>query len=340
MTIIEDRGENKRGWAGKELMYPPPNWYGVSPDIITKRGHPWNQDKTDLPWLDRQDAHVQINARLSDGSLSNDQATWFQQWVDEGYFIQRHAVSPDRFDLLDQVTKDLDDLWTTDEVMDGLQIMSLHIPGKMPAPTSHEELLSWPLERRLELRDTQTWRIHYYSPYSKAAQALTWGDKIVETCDLIFGEEASNINCIGFKYGSEVTLHCDLDAYHIHPANRLIGIWLALEDIQPEAGPLAVYPGSHKIPQWPGWNNYPQTCLRTSHVETRDRQAAFLKEAAKDMERRPLPINKGDAIYQHPLQVHGADKRVDRTLTRRSLVMHFSVRDGDKMHEVEGPFNW
>ncbi len=34
--------------------------------------------------------------------------------------------------------------------------------------------------------------------------------------------------------------------FYVHPANHLVGVWIALEDISADAGPLIFYPKSHK----------------------------------------------------------------------------------------------
>ena len=340
MTIICDREWNTDQWVGKERMYDPPNWHGVSPAVIAKRGKRWNHNRADGPWLDHDGAEEKIQERLERGLISDEEADLLSQWVTQGYFILRQAIDESEFGVIDEYVEDLDGLWTTDKPSDGLQIMSLHIDGRPPGPTDHAELLSWPLERRLELRDTQIWRIHYYHPYTRAGLKLTKAPKLLRMSQLLLDEDPVLINSIGFKWSSQVTLHQDLCAYHIHPGNRLIGVWLGCQDVNLDAGPLAVYPGSHRVPIWPGWNNYPQTNLRTCHLEMRDGQEKYLEESVKGLAWIPLGVNKGDAIYQHPLLIHGADNIRDRTATRYSMVIHYSVSGGDKMHEVEGPFNW
>ena len=340
MAILSEREWKTDEWVGKERMYPPPDWYGASPDVIKHRGRPWNQVYSDGPWLDHDGAEKKIDARLKEGRISEEEASLLTQWARDGYFTLEGAIERSHLDLIDQYVKDLDDLWTADKPMDGLQIMSLHLDDRPPGPTDHAELLTWPLEKRLHLRDSQLWRIHYYHPFSQAGMELTKAPRVLRMACLLLDEDPVLINAIGFKWGSQVGLHQDLCAYHIHPANRLIGVWLAGEDVNPEAGPLGVYPGTHRVPLWPGWNNYPQTNLRTCHLETRDEQANYLSDAVEGIERKPLPVKKGDAIFQHPLLIHGGDKIVDRSATRFSMVIHYSVSGGDKMHKVEGPFNW
>ncbi|MDD9947566.1 MAG: phytanoyl-CoA dioxygenase family protein [Myxococcales bacterium] len=340
MAILSDRPWNTEKWVGTERMHDPPDWHGVSPEIVAKRGKPWSQDYTDGPWLDQNGALDKIQRRLGEGAISDEEAELLRRWVVDGYFVLREAIEKPDFGLLDRYQKDLNELWTTDTELPGLQVMSLHIPGRLPGPVDHAEILSWPMEKRVYLRDSQLWRIHYYHPHTAAGLALTKAPRLLRMCSLLLDEDPVLINSIGFKYGSQVGLHQDICAYHIHPANRLIGIWLAAEDVNAAAGPLGVFPGTHKAGMWKGWKNYPQTSLRTCHLDTRDAQAEFLAEVVEGVPRKPLVVNKGDAIFQHPLLTHGGDKIQDRAASRFSLVLHYSVEGGDKMHEMEGPFNW
>lgn len=340
MTITSSPGWKTDHWVGKERMYDPPDWHGVSPEVLKKRGKAWNQTADSAPWLDHDGADAKIEAKLKEGFMTTEEAELLLQWVHEGFFILKNAIPESDLPLIDEFVRDLDDLWTTDKELPGLQVMSLHIKGRPPGPVDHAEILSWPIEKRIRLRDTQLWRIHYHHPHTRAGMELTKADRILRMCYLLLGADPVLINSISFKFGSQVGLHQDLCAYHVHPANHLIGIWLGCEDVNPAAGPLGVFPRSHKTPLWPGWNNYPQTNLRTCHLETRDRQTDYLADAVRNIERKPLPVKKGDAIFQHPLLIHGGDPIQDRTATRRSMVLHYSIEGGDKMHEVEGPFNW
>lgn len=329
---------NTEDWVGVEKMYPPPDWHGVSPNVVAQRGRAWNQDPNAGPWLDQPDAQERIAKRLDAGEITEQDAELLLEWTRHGYCVLPGAVAD--HSLLDEYADDLDSLWTATEAKKGLQIMSLHLPDRPSGPVSHEELLSWPKDVRLRLRDTQLWRIHYHHPHTNAGAALTQYPTIVRMVSLLLGEDPVLVNAIGFRRGSQVGLHQDLCAYHIHPTNRLIGVWLACHDVDPNAGPLAVYPGSHRTPIWPGFANYPQTNLRSCHLETRDAQTRYLEEAVVGKELVPVAVKKGDVIFQHPLQIHKGAAIVNPDITRKSMVIHYSVRGGDRMHEVEGPFNW
>lgn len=341
MTIVTTHGSNTDQWAKIERMTDSPNWHGVSPEVIARRGRPWNQDQNDLPWLDRDDAEQKIQARLTDGTITAEEAALLRQWVVDGYFILRGAIPPSDFGTIDAFNRDLDDLWTADTPIDGLQIMSLHIKGRPPGPIDHAEILGWPIEERIHVRDSQLWRIHYWHCHSQAAMNLSTAPRLLHMASLILEEPATLVSYIGFKWGSEVGVHQDMAAMHIHPKNRLVGVWLAGEDVDPLAGPLSVFRGSHRVPIWPGWNNYPQTNLRTCHLDTRAKEEAYLKDALKEgYERMSLPVNKGDAIVTHGLLLHTGDKIQKRNKTRYSSVIHYTVPGGDRTRDIEGPFNW
>ncbi|GEM_PF-785984 len=327
----------ERGWTGIERMYPPTDWLGVSPKVVSLRGKAWNQDPDAGPWLDQPGAQDRIAHMHKEGKIDDQQEQALRQWETEGYTILRGVLDPK---MVEDYAKDLDDLWTDGVHRPGLQIMSLHIPGRQSGPVDHAELLTWPLETRIDLRDNQIWRIHYHHPNSRSGFDITTAAPIVDMARLILGEETSLINSIGFQRGSQVGLHQDICAYHIHPTNRLVGVWVACEDVHEDAGPLTVYPRTHKVPIWSGWNNYPQTNLRTCTLGTRDAQNSYLEQHIAGIEPRPLVIEKGDVIFQHPLQIHNGGKIKDRSHTRKSLVLHYSVPGGDRMNEVVGPFNW
>ena len=148
MTILSTRTWKTDEWVGKERMYPPPDWTGVSPRVIAKRGRAWNQDPASAPWPDLDGAEGKIKSQLTQGLISEEEAHLLTQWVTQGYFILEGAIDRADFHLIDEYVHDLDALWTADKELPGLQVMSLHIKGRAPGPIDHAEILSWPVEER------------------------------------------------------------------------------------------------------------------------------------------------------------------------------------------------
>jgi hypothetical protein len=100
----------------------------------------------------------------------------------------------------------------------------------------------------------------------------------------------------------------------------MCGVWVALEDVDAENGPLFYYPGSHRLPVYhmhdlglmPGYEAYGQY---------EDRIEAIL--LASPYRRLQAHLKKGQAlIWSHNI-FHGGSKVIDTARTRLSQVTHF-----------------
>jgi phytanoyl-CoA hydroxylase len=329
------------GWTEKVHQHPLPDYSRIAREAYLERGHAWPQDPAARPWFDQAGASERVAAMRREGLLTEEEEQYLVQWVDEGYFVVKGAIDESQFDLLDRYNRGLDDVWTAPEVFDGLQVSGLRVDGIKRSPIPHAELLSWPLEKRIHLRDTETWRIHYYQPFTPAGIEIAKSRRLVRLISLLLEQNPVLLNLTTYKYSSEVALHQDMWFYHLHPANHMVGIWLACEDVSMETGPLAVYPGSQKEPMWPGFPNYPQTNYRTCHPAVYEDIENYLRQHVAGKPRVILPVKKGDAIFLNGLLVHDAEKVQKRGVhSRFSIVLHYTVPGVNKFDEVEGPFNY
>ena len=62
------------------------------------------------------------------------------------------------------------------------------------------------------------------------------------------GRKAIPFQTINFVTGSQQHAHSDSIHMTTYPLGYLIAIWIALEDITEDSGPLSYFPGSHKLP--------------------------------------------------------------------------------------------
>ena len=65
----------------------------------------------------------------------------------------------------------------------------------------------------------------------------------------IFDDQAVPCQTLNFIHGSQQAVHHDVIHLTPFPAGFMCGVWVTLEDIHPDAGPLVVYPGSHRLPR-------------------------------------------------------------------------------------------
>jgi hypothetical protein len=287
----------------------------------------WRRKANALPWFDRPDAL----ARSSGDDL-------LARWVRDGYVVVDGLV--DERDV-DEMIRVLDGLWDAAEPIADLELLGLRDAIDGPQrKLSHRELLALPAEARRRLREASDWRIHGFHYVNAAAKRLYWEPRLAACASRIFGRRARPIAAINFMSGSEQDLHQDMAVFHIFPHNYLIGAWIACEDIAPESGPLVIHPGSHRAPFFPGFTDYPQTNLRTADPETARRYQAYVDDIARQFPRHEFLARKGQVLFWHGMLIHGGVPVTRRNTSRKSMVLHYSVRGADRGGEVHGPFNW
>ena len=202
------------------------------------------------------------------------------------------------------------------------------------------------LERaeREYLVSNSSWRYHRLAFVDKLAGEFANNEEIVALCGLIFGAAAAPRFSISFGNGSTQTLHQDIAVFHIRPEGYLIGVWIALEDIYEDAGPLVYYKGSHRMGLWgPHKENYPYTNVRTLTKEMRLQYESYLREACENRyERKLLTIKAGSVLLWHSHLAHGGAPWKNKNGTRNSLVIHYLPKDFqvDCSKEITGPTLW
>jgi ectoine hydroxylase-related dioxygenase (phytanoyl-CoA dioxygenase family) len=100
----------------------------------------------------------------------------------------------------------------------------------------------------------------------------------------------------------------------------MCGVWVPLEDIDMDNGPLVYYPGSHKLPeirmQDVGVDADPS---QYNHYE------AFIAQLIAERGLRPEygTIKKGQALIWSANILHGGAPQRDMSRTRKSQVTHY-----------------
>lgn len=136
-----------------------------------------------------------------------------------------------------------------------------------------------------------------------------------------FGHEPLIHTSLYFKHGSQQRPHIDTPFFWTQPMNLFCGVWVALEDVRPDAGPLVYYPGSHKLfcdpivleRYYKLARNDLQEMFRLMELDVR----SMIKPAYAN-------IDAGDIFIWHPGLMHGGSPASSLTRTRHSVVFHFS----------------
>lgn len=129
----------------------------------------------------------------------------------------------------------------------------------------------------------------------------------------LFGEPARLVHTMYFDGNQATWAHRDGDYFDSAAAGRMIGVWIAAEDIHPDAGRFYVVPGSH----------------RSIMAGIDDPNGARYKRQMDDFVRSgpcdcvaPVMM-QGDVILWSALTVHGSLPTADARHTRRSFTGHY-----------------
>ena len=298
----------------------------------------WRRQPNWLPWFDRPDALDVLARGVAGGETSAEEARLLERWIRDGYVIVDDCVDPADMDAM---MATLDGLWDAEAPVPDLTLLDLReAPATPPRNLTHAELLRLDRSTRHRMRDVSDWRIHEFHAVDRPARRIYRSRKLRDLASRIFRKRARPIALINFMSGSQQHLHQDMAVFHIHPHNYLIGAWIACEDVGSDQGPLLFYPGSHRVPLFPGFTNYPQTNLRTAGDEDFGAYQRYVASAAERFEPHEFIARRGQVLLWHGGLIHGGAVIRRRGSTRKSMVIHYSVRGADKAREVTGPFRW
>jgi len=144
---------------------------------------------------------------------------------------------------------------------------------------------------------------------------------ILDLLSKLYGRRAFPFQTLNFDVGTQQTPHSDTFHFNSTPARFMCGVWVALEDISPEAGPLVYYPGSHKLP-----------ILARQEIGGAKNYSDYEKHIAGLIDAHGLQpeyglLKRGQALIWSANLIHGGSRRNDPALTRRSQVTHYFFED-------------
>ena len=118
------------------------------------------------------------------------------------------------------------------------------------------------------------------------------------------------------------------------PHGYLTGVWIALEDIHPDSGPLSIAAKSHRLPLFSFERiNLPIPKSEKEFKEYYTMYEDWVREMidTNDLEIVTPKLNKGQCLIWLSNLLHGSFKIRDRSLSRKSLVVHFHYKRCDKI---------
>jgi ectoine hydroxylase-related dioxygenase (phytanoyl-CoA dioxygenase family) len=163
---------------------------------------------------------------------------------------------------------------------------------------------------------------HFAGPKRIAANA-----KILATLELLHGRKPFPFQTLNFNRGTEQATHSDSVHFDSWPHGFMAGVWVALEDIDANNGPLHYYPGSHKLPHL----TLADVGVRGSDVQLGDyslyeeHYVPAIAEIIKQHGLKPeeAHLRRGQALIWSANLLHGGNPIREKGRSRHSQVTHY-----------------
>lgn len=160
--------------------------------------------------------------------------------------------------------------------------------------------------------------------------------KLLEFLSMLMDGQAKLFQSINFINGSQQKTHSDSIHMTTYPLGGLLGVWIALEDVDETNGALHYIPGSHKLPYFLN-SDYDNegTSLKIGKQSYKEYEE-FLEKKVQELglKKEIFRAKKGDLLIWHANILHGGEPHLDKSKTRKSLVYHYFDENSVCYHEV------
>jgi ectoine hydroxylase-related dioxygenase (phytanoyl-CoA dioxygenase family) len=166
------------------------------------------------------------------------------------------------------------------------------------------------------------WRKH------PSVRELACKTQVIDALRTLYGRDAFPFQTLNFDSGTEQATHSDTIHFDSVPAGFMAGVWVALEDVDADNGPLHYFPGTHRLPHLTladagirgagdGYNSY------QPHYEPMIRD--FVERGG--YERAEGYLKRGQALIWAANLLHGGSPIRGAGRTRHSQVTHYYFTD-------------
>ena len=151
---------------------------------------------------------------------------------------------------------------------------------------------------------------------------------VIDLLSKLFGRKAFPFQTLNFPVGTQQDMHSDMVHFSSLPERFMCGVWLAMEDVSIDSGPLFYYPGSHR---WPAMTNA-LIGRRGYGSDLGSAQEPFAEAwqalcQANGAQKEIFLARKGQALIWSANLLHGGSIQNDPRLTRWSQVTHYYFDD-------------
>ncbi|NNE27850.1 MAG: phytanoyl-CoA dioxygenase family protein [Saprospiraceae bacterium] len=231
-------------------------------------------------------------------SIDRDSQLSLQQYDENGYAILKSYISKEK---VDEINNKIDGLLASGEI-------KFRYGNKLMFAIHHSEIL----------------------------RSIARDPKLTELLDILLDGKSTLFQSINFLKGSEQKSHSDSVHMTTYPLGGLLGVWIALEDIDAENGGLHYYPGSHKLPYYlnSDYDNEGTWLMLGKYDYTAYEAMIEAKIQQHGIEKKVFNAKAGDVLIWHANLLHGGEAHTDTSRTRKSMVFHYFDKNSICYHEI------
>lgn len=158
---------------------------------------------------------------------------------------------------------------------------------------------------------------------SELVKSIACNKQILNLLELFYERKPIPFQTLNFRVGTQQKGHSDAVHFNSIPSKYMCGVWVALEDINEDNGPLFYYPGSHKLPEYNISDIISEA--KTTTYDDYLKYEEFLEKlmVTSGLEKRIFKAKKGDVLIWSANLVHGGSPVLDSSSTRFSQVTHY-----------------
>lgn len=172
--------------------------------------------------------------------------------------------------------------------------------------------------------------------HSEILKKIGTDPKLLEFLSVLMDGDAKLFQSINFINGSQQKTHSDSIHMTTYPLGGLLGVWIALEDVDESNGALHYIPKSHKLPYFLNSDYDNEGSFLKIGKKSYKAYEEFLEGKVKELglKKEVFRAKKGDLLIWHANILHGGEPHVDKSRTRKSLVYHYFDEQSICYHEV------
>lgn len=152
--------------------------------------------------------------------------------------------------------------------------------------------------------------------------------KILDTLRMLYGRDPFPFQTLNFCAGSQQKTHADTIHFSSVPERFMCGVWVALEDITLENGPLHYYPGTHALPIYsPTTLGFLGRDAKAGVYQTIYEPFVQALIEAHGFNKHVATLRRGQALIWAANLLHGGEPIVRKGSSRHTQVTHYYFED-------------